>query len=962
MYHFQNVQMSPTLSDLTHGHIAQPPLSPMYTQGIRVGNSHVSYDSHFTPPMNRRPEILTGLQMHSQRPSAYDMQPQCQIYPNGQIGQGPDINPTLTQRDPNSMGIPYPGMPPQTLSCSLTPNERPTRFEGQGHTTPLRSYDNSMSYPNHDVKFSSNYDANQFGHFVYPHMASHYGHSRAFEVEPSPYPPTPRASQCYPTIGTPNTVPCRQHAEYLQPLSIQNNHGNPIQQNINQGFQSQPRNHHNVESAQPVQNVDLTRPSQASSMQSQQLSAEFEAKIHLIPDRFLKNVHRDETGFGYYLKAQNTHSDSESISRLTSPQESKNVELMNKGNLTNCNSLGQMHASNVISNHELKSQQLKQSSTCVQENYSCPVEQPPEKESKNFKLQSKLCLKERSTKVHKKFNTQSQMTCRPGTSEKASQCDLSSVLPITTNSSGSYTLETHSSQRSQISAACTLEPVHSHSPVAYTLESIHSQNHEIHTKDPSHLSRLGMSTLEPSSLGSHARARVHSHSPGLSTPEPNSSGSSAQEVSHTSRPGSDTNTNYLSSTISSSHSNGPMPDSNFKYLYSPRLDASELNHMSCPGPSALENNYSHGPGTGSNLNPSSSPRLDAPELSPSRPGPGASELRHSPGSKSTKVSSRRLDASELSPSRPGPGASELRHSPRSTLTQLSSRRLDASELSPSRPGPCALETSPSHHSYCNTEINHMGSRRFDTSEQNAISPGQSALEIKHSCISHSNSKLDHPNSPGHCTSKFAHENSPGAHAPEFTQNSLEAQALENMSKGCTLEHTQISLEAHALESKSRICSLELNQNSLEAQAPENPSRDCQPKRTLERHIENNAAKQDQNGQIQIRPMQNKGVASSLSALFSKCLVILACLLQLSKLTISTVFTVWLLSCGKTQLMKHAVKLILPILGISTRMTDSQLAYIIAAALFSFIVGITLVQSQGHIIKLWKRDPNKMQTA
>ena len=722
---------------------------------------------------------------------------------------------------------------------------------------------------------------------------------------------------------------CRQHAEYLQPLAIQNNHGNPIQQNINQGFQSQPRNHHNVESAQPVQNVDLTHPSQASSMQSQQLSAEFEAKIHLIPDRFLKNVHRDETGLGYYLKAQNTHSDSESISRLTSPQESKTVELMNKGNLTNCNSLGQMHASNVISNHELKSQQLKQSSTCVQENYSCPVEQPPEKESKNFKLQSKLCLKERSTKVHKKFNTQSKMTCRPGTSEKASQCDLSSVLPITTNSPGSYTLETHSSQRSQSPAACTLEPVHSHSPVAYTLESIYSQNHEIHTKDPSHLSRPGMSTLEPSSLGSHARAFVHSHSPGFSTLEPNLSGSSAQEVSHTSRPGSDSNTNYLSSTISSSHSNGPMPDSNFKYLYSPRLDASELNHLSCPGSSALENNYSHGPGTGSNLNPSSSPRLDAPELSPSRPGPGASELRHSPGSTSTKVSSRRLDASELSPS---------------------------------RPGPCALETSPSYLSYCNTEINHMGSPRFDTSEQNAISPGQSALEIKHSCISHSNSKLDHPNSPGHCTLKFAHENSPGAHAPEFTQNSLEAQALENMSKGCTLEHTQISLEAHALESKSRVCSLELNQNSLEAQAPENPSRDCQPIRTLERHIENNAAKQDQNGQIQIRPMQNKGVASSLSALFSKCLVILACLLQLSKLTISTVFTVWLLSCVKTQLMKHAIKLILPILGISTRMTDSQLAYIIAAALFSFIVGITLVQSQGHIIKLWKRDPNKMQTA
>ena len=109
------------------------------------------------------------------------------------------------------------------------------------------------------------------------------------------------------------------------------------------------------------------------------------------------------------------------------------------------------------------------------------------------------------------------------------------------------------------------------------------------------------------------------------------------------------------------------------------------------------------------------------------------------------------------------------------------------------------------HNQSNSELNDMGSPRFDTSELNTFSPGQRALETKQSCSPHSDTKLNHSNSPGlHCTSEFTHENSPEAHAPECTQNSLKAQALENMSKGCTLEHTQNSLEAHALENQFRI--------------------------------------------------------------------------------------------------------------------------------------------------------------
>ena len=38
--------------------------------------------------------------------------------------------------------------------------------------------------------------------------------------------------------------------------------------------------------------------------------------------------------------------------------------------------------------------------------------------------------------------------------------------------------------------------------------------------------------------------------------------------------------------------------------------------------------------------------------------------------------------------------------------------------------------------------------------------------------------------------------------------------------------------------------------------------------------------------------------------------------------------------------------------------DSHLKYVIAAALFSFVEGITISQCQGYIIRLWKREPDE----
>ena len=294
--------------------------------------------------------------------------------------------------------------------------------------------------------------------------------------------------------------------------------------------------------------------------------------------------------------------------------------------------------------------------------------QLPETESKNSKLRSNSLLLERSIKDNKNFSTHSQMIYQAYTSDDASR-DLSSVLSIKTNSTATNTVETNN--------------CHKPSP---------------NIQYPSHLSGPGISTLEPSSLGSHARACVHSHSPGFNTLEPTSSPSPL--VSHMSHPGSDTNTNQMSSTIGGSHSNGLGTELKFNYVSSLRFDALELNPLSRPGLSALENKHVCGPWSASNPNHLACSRLDASELSPSRPGPCASELRRSPGYTLKHLSSPRLDASELSPSSPGPCASEVSHSPGSTLknNQLSSRRFDASELSPSRPGPCALESSHSYHS------------------------------------------------------------------------------------------------------------------------------------------------------------------------------------------------------------------------------------------------------------------------
>ena len=118
------------------------------------------------------------------------------------------------------------------------------------------------------------------------------------------------------------------------------------------------------------------------------------------------------------------------------------------------------------------------------------------------------------------------------------------------------------------------------------------------------------------------------------------------------------------------------------------------------------------------------------------------------------------------------------------------------------------------------------------------------------------------------------------------------------------------------------------------------------------------AKQDRSVPIRISPMVRSGEISHFSGHFYDCFVILACLIQLTKLTLSTVFTIWLLSSVSTHLMKNAVNFIQLTLCNPIIVIDSHLKYVIATALFSFVEGITITQCQGHIIRLWKREPDK----
>ena len=116
------------------------------------------------------------------------------------------------------------------------------------------------------------------------------------------------------------------------------------------------------------------------------------------------------------------------------------------------------------------------------------------------------------------------------------------------------------------------------------------------------------------------------------------------------------------------------------------------------------------------------------------------------------------------------------------------------------------------------------------------------------------------------------------------------------------------------------------------------------------------AKQDRSVLIRIGPMLSRGPISHFSGHFYDCFVMLACLIQLTKLTLSPVFTI--LSSVSTHLMKNAINFIQLTLCNPLIVIDSNLKNVIATALFSFVEGITITQCQGHIIRLWKREPDK----
>ena len=111
----------------------------------------------------------------------------------------------------------------------------------------------------------------------------------------------------------------------------------------------------------------------------------------------------------------------------------------------------------------------------------------------------------------------------------------------------------------------------------------------------------------------------------------------------------------------------------------------------------------------------------------------------------------------------------------------------------------------------------------------------------------------------------------------------------------------------------------------------------------ERHIvinnvtEKNSSKQDRSVPIRISPMLKSGEISHFSGHFYDCFVILACLIQLTKLTLSIVFTIWLLSCVSTHLMKNDVNFIQLTLCNPIIVIDSHLKYVIVASLLESFV-------------------------
>ena len=96
------------------------------------------------------------------------------------------------------------------------------------------------------------------------------------------------------------------------------------------------------------------------------------------------------------------------------------------------------------------------------------------------------------------------------------------------------------------------------------------------------------------------------------------------------------------------------------------------------------------------------------------------------------------------------------------------------------------------------------------------------------------------------------------------------------------------------------------------------------------------AKHDRSVPIRIRPMLSSGATSHFSGHFYDCFVMLTCLIRLTKLTLSPVFTIWLLSCVSTHLMKNAVNFIQLTLCNPIIVIDGHLKYVIVAALLNHL--------------------------
>ena len=166
----------------------------------------------------------------------------------------------------------------------------------------------------------------------------------------------------------------------------------------------QSQHNGDVEPVQPPENVSPINPSKISSFQNKQSLADFDTRI---PDRYLVQLERDKERVAHSSNYQPICIDRVGNSRITSLQEGRHTEPRHRDYLSACNSSKQKPLQ-----HEKNSKHWKQSSTCVQEQYSCLMKQSSETCSTHTHSQK--------TFISEKFN-------------KASQCELSSVLPLETN-------------------------------------------------------------------------------------------------------------------------------------------------------------------------------------------------------------------------------------------------------------------------------------------------------------------------------------------------------------------------------------------------------------------------------------------------------------------------------------------------------------------------------------------------